>query len=198
MWYYIFCAIFRVFFKTFYKFEVEGLENIPQKTNFIIVANHASFLDPLIIMAAVPKKIYCLVARYLYGIAFIKWFLLKVEALPTGNASDKAVRLLLKNKNVGLYPEGKLSTDGSLGEFRRGAALLAAKTGRPILPCAILGAYKALPFGARFAKFFLPIKVKIGKPVFILKEFGEVINDIYLQEGTLKTKNTIKELINAG
>ena len=198
MWYFVFSAIFRLLFKIFYKFQVEGLENIPQKTNFIIVANHSSFLDPLIIMAAVPKKIYCLVARYLYGIAFIKWFLLKVEALPVGNSSEKAAHLLSRNRNVGIFPEGKLSLDGSLGEFKRGAALLSHKTGRPILPCAILGAYEALPFTARSPKFFLPIKVKIGKPLFLLKEFDEVIDDPYLQESTLKVKGIIKEMIDAG
>ncbi|MCX5703772.1 MAG: 1-acyl-sn-glycerol-3-phosphate acyltransferase, partial [Candidatus Omnitrophica bacterium] len=53
MWYWIFRPIVIAIFKLFFSLKVEGLENLPQKTNFIAVANHASFLDPLVIMAAI-------------------------------------------------------------------------------------------------------------------------------------------------
>ena len=171
--------------------------NIPQKTNFIIVSNHNSFLDPLIIMAVVPQKIYCIALRILYKFRVIGWFLKRIEALPSGSASHKAAYLLSQNKNVGLFPEGGVSRDGRLMEFRRGAALLAYKTGRPIVPCAILGTYEALPFGARFPKL-VPIKLKIGKPIYLLKEFDEVIDVLTLQEGIFKVRNKIKEMLDAG
>ncbi len=194
MWYWVFRAIFAIVFKTLFKLKVEGLKNLPKKTNFIIIANHSSFLDPLLIMVAVPRKIYCIASRYLYRVPWLKWFLRKTRAFPTGNSTEKAVSLLIQNKNVGLFPEGKCSLDGSLGQFRRGASLLALKTGRPIVPCAILGAYEALPKTARFPKF-LPIRVKIGKPKYLLKQFEDVIEDIYLQDGILKLRNSIKEML---
>ena len=197
MWYWLFSIFFRFIFKTFFKLKVEGLENLPEKTNFIMAANHTSFFDPPLIMAAVPRKIYCIAARYLYGIALVSWFLRKIDTFPSGNCSEKAIRLLLKNKNVGIFPEGKLSLDGNLGEFRRGVALLAHKTGRPIVPCAIIGAFEAFPFTARFPKFFIPITVKIGKPIHLSKEFTELIDDIYLQEGVFRLKNAIMEMQNA-
>ena len=102
-----------------------------------------------------------------------------------------------ENKNVGVFPEGGRSYDGKLREFKRGISLLALKTGRPILPCAILGTFEALPHWAKFPRLFLPIKVKIGKPKYLLREFGDVVDDIYLQEGILKVKNIIQEMINA-
>jgi 1-acyl-sn-glycerol-3-phosphate acyltransferase len=119
------------------------------------------------------------------------------ETIPSGNSSEKALHLLINNKNIGLFPEGGLSQDGKLREFKRGAALLGFKTGRPIVPCAILGAYEALPRGARFPKF-APIKVRVGRPRYLLKEFEEVIDDVYLQEGIFKIRNTIQEMIHAG
>ena len=197
MWYWIFRAIFIVLLKLFFRFKVEGLQNIPQKTNFIIVANHTSFLDALIVMAAVPRKIHCLALRFLYGIFWVRWFLQLIEALPVGSASTKAFFLLVKNKNVGLFPEGGLSHDGKLREFRRGVALLALKSGRPIVPCAVLGAYEALPKSARFPRL-VPIKLKIGKPIFLMKEFDDILEDVNLQNGIFKVRNTIKEMLNAG
>lgn len=198
MFYWIFRAVFIVILKIFYRFKVEGLENIPQRTNFIVAVNHFSFMDTLVIGAAIPKKTYWIASRVLYKIWWLKWFFRLIDALPSGSSSEKALDLLKKNQNVGLFPEGVVSRDGRLREFRRGLALLALKTGRPVLPCAILGTYQALPRGAKFPKFFLPIKVKIGKTKYFLKEFSEVIDDIYLQEGVFKVRNTIKEMLDAG
>lgn len=184
-------------FKLFFNLKIEGKENIPQKTNFIIVSNHNSFLDAVVIMAVVPQKVNCIALRDIYKMYWLGWFLKIVETLPCGSASQKAINLIMNNKNVGLFPEGGVSRDGKLKEFRRGAALLAHKTGRPIVPCAILGTYGSLPFGARFPKF-RPLKLKIGKPIFLTKEFDEIIDDLYLQEGTFRLRNAIKEMLNAG
>ena len=188
--------MFVFLFRLLFYFKVEGLSNIPQKANFIITANHSSFLDPLIIGCAVPKKIYWFTTRELYRISWLAWFLQKVEALPVGQSSTKGFGLLNKNKNIGLFPEGACSRDGSLKEFRRGAALLAIKTGRPIVPCAVLGAHKAYPRTARLPKFFLPLKVAIGEPIYLLKEFRESVDDVTLQQGMLKVRNSIKEMLN--
>lgn len=198
MWYWIFRVIFILILKLFFKFKVEGVENLPQKTNFIVVANHASFLDTLVVGAAISKKTYWIALKNLYRIFWLRWFFRMIDVLPSGSSSEKAIQLLTKNKNVGLFPEGGLSRDGKLREFRRGATLLALKTGRPIVPCAVLGTYEALPRGAVFPKLFLPIKVKIGKPKYLLKEFEDTIDDILLQEGIFKIRNTIQEMIYAG
>ena len=182
----------------FFKFKVEGVENIPRKTNFIVVANHASFLDPLCIMVAIPMKIHCIAANYLYRIKWIGWFLRKTETIPVGNSSKMAISLLEEGKVVGLFPEGAISRDGRLRNFRRGAALLAKITGRPILPCAIIGAYEILPWWAKFPKLFSSLKVKIASPIYLLKEFNETIDEFSLQQGTFKIRKAIEEMLNGG
>lgn len=101
----------------------------------------------------------------------------------------------MENKTVGLFPEGGCSRDGRLKPFKRGAALLAAQTGRPILPCTILGAYDAFPRKAKFPRLFRPIKVKIGAPVYLLRKFEDIIDDIYLQEGIVRVRNTMEEML---
>ncbi len=195
MWYWFFRGLFLILLKVFFKFKVEGIDNLPQKTNFIIVANHASYLDSLALGAAVPRKIHWIAAGYLYRIGWLRIFLKRTDTLALGNASQRAFNLLKKGKNVGLFPEGQRSLDGSLGEFRTGAALLASKTGRPIVPCAILGAHQAYSINAKFPKLFFPITVCIGKPLYILKEFNDIIDDTYLKEGMLRVRDKIKGLL---
>lgn len=197
MSYWILRLIIFINVKLLFRLKVEGLNNLPQKTNFIIVANHTSFLDPLLVMAAIPKKIHCIVLRNLFKIAWLSWFFKMADTLPSGNSSKTAISLLIKHKNVGLFPEGGISRDGKLREFKRGAALFALKTGRPIVPCAIFGAYEAFPRSAKFPRF-LPTKVKIGKPIYILKEFSDEIEDGLLQEGIFRVRNAVKELLIAG
>jgi len=187
-----------VILKLFFRFKVEGLDNLPQKTNFIVAANHASFLDPVLIGVAIPKKIDWVTLSDLYSVWWLICLMKITDTVPTGRASEKAIYLLVRDKNIGLFPEGRRSYGGKLGEFKRGAALLALKTGRPIVPCAILGSYEVLPRRAKFPRLFQPIKVKIGKPIFLLKEFDDEIDDIYMQEGIFRIKNSIQELIYAG
>ncbi|MCG2710744.1 MAG: 1-acyl-sn-glycerol-3-phosphate acyltransferase [Candidatus Omnitrophica bacterium] len=197
MLYWIFKWIFFVVFNILYKLKIEGIENLPGKTNFILVANHTSYLDALIVGAVLQKKIYWIAWRDLYKKWWIKWFMFAAETMPEGSSSERAIYFLMRNKNVGLFPEGTRSHDGNLREFKSGAALLALKTGRPIVPCAILGAYEAFPRGAKFPRFFLPLKIKLGEPIYLLKRFENIIDDIDLQEGTIKTKKRVEEMINA-
>jgi len=197
MWYWTIRALSIFLLKIFFRFRVEGIENLPTKTNFIVAANHASFLDPFLMTAAIPQKVYLLARRDIYMVPLIRWLADKTGVLPAGNASEKLLHLINKNKNVGLFPEGTRTRDGQIKDFRRGAALLALKTGRPIVPCAILGAYEAYPRTAKFPKF-IPVTVKIGKPQYLLKELEDTISDISLQEGNFKIKNAIEEMMHAG
>lgn len=198
MWYWILRLAVITILKLFFRFKVEGVRNLPRKSNFIVAANHSSFLDPVLIGAAIPKEIYWIALKDFYNIFWLRWLMDIAESLPTGSASEKAVYSLMKNKNVGLFPEGTRSYDGKLKNFRRGVAVLALKTGRPVVPCAILGAYEAFPRRSKFPRLFSPIKVKIGKPVYLLKEFEDTIDDICLQEGIFKIRNTIQEMLYAG
>lgn len=197
MWYWIFRPFVITLMKVCFRLTAEGTENVPQKTNFIVVSNHTSYLDPFVVGAAIPKRIYWVAIRDLYRPSLIRWFMQKTETLPVGRSSAKVLQMLTENKNVGLFPEGTRTRDGSLREFRRGAALLAVKTGRPILPCAIIGAFEAYPPKARFPKFS-KIKIKIGKPKYLLKEFDDVVDDLLLQNGIFEVRNRIKEMLNAG
>lgn len=196
MWYWIFRFFFIVIAKVFFRLKVEGLENLPKKSNYIIAANHFSFLDPVVIGAAIPKRVYWVATRHLYKISWLKYFFNLINALPSGNSSIRALELLNNDKNIGLFPEGRLSRDGKLKEFRRGVAMLALKTGRPVVPCAIIGTFDALPAGSMFPRF-CPVKIRIGVPKYLLREFGDIVDDIYMQEGATQVRSAIEEMLHA-
>lgn len=96
-----------------------------------------------------------------------------------------------------MFPEGSRSKTGGLKEFKKGAALLALKTGRPIIPCAILGAHEAFPVGAKFPKL-RPIKFKIGKPITFTQRFEDTIDKLVLLQETSKIREAVKEMIEKG
>ena len=77
--------------KVFFKFKVEGIENLPQKTNFIVVANHSSFLDPVVLGAAIPQQIYWITMRALFSKRWLRFLMKVTETVPTGGSSDRAV-----------------------------------------------------------------------------------------------------------
>ena len=193
MYYEIFKIICKFILVVFFRLKSEGKDNIPTKSNYIVIANHTSFLDPVIVSVCFSQKIYWLAARDLYKIPFLKWFFNKSGAFSVGSASKYGESFLNSGKNVGVFPEGICSRDGKLKTFRTGAVLLAYKTGRPIVPCIISGAYEALPWGNKIPKF-KKLRLKIGKPVYFLKETEEKINDIRLQKGVEALKSVMEEL----
>jgi 1-acyl-sn-glycerol-3-phosphate acyltransferase len=78
-----------------------------------------------------------------------------------------ALRYLKKGEAVALSPEGEMSWDGRLQEFKTGAAWLALKSGAPVCPAYILGVYDAWPRWAKFPHLSGTIEIKIGKPFFV-------------------------------
>ncbi|MCP4649055.1 MAG: 1-acyl-sn-glycerol-3-phosphate acyltransferase [PVC group bacterium] len=194
MGYWIVRTIFVVIIKGLFRVKIEGTEHIPKESNYIIVANHASWLDPMVMVAVIPYKIYGVALRSLFRIKWLQRTLKALEAIPTGNSSGQALSLLMKNKTVGLFPEAGCSRDGKLRRFKNGAAVLALRSGRPVVPCGISGSYEAMPRHSRFPKLFSRITVKIGKPLYFLKEFDELIDPFLLEESTDKIKTAIERL----
>jgi len=165
-----------------YKFEASGLENIPQDgSNYIVCANHASFLDPLWILNAAKGRIdYTRVA----GMAAKERMDTKFErkmfdtfgAIPVdrfGNtlpATQRAKECLTDEKYIMfIFPEGARSRDGSMLPFKAGAADLAIQTGKKILPVRIEGSFEIFPRHRKYPKFFrIPrrkIRVVFGEPM---------------------------------
>ncbi len=154
--------IFAIYINVFFRFRVSGSENLPVRKPFIICANHISWIDPITVGVAIPSryKIYYMAKIELFKNPFVGFLLRKVGAFPIKRyegdyvALKKSFQILKEGKILGLFPEGSRSQDGRLQKAHNGAALIAVRSGVPILPVAIEGPYR----------FFKPLRLHIGKP----------------------------------
>lgn len=167
-------VLFGAFARIFLRLKVEGLEKLPQKgRGFILASNHASSLDPFVLIAAIPRYLRWTVIYEYFDQWCFKWMLRKMRFIRLGKSLPKeAFRALRQGEILGIFPEGRRSWDGNLGQGRPGMAALARRTGCPVVPLAIAGSYQALP-RIRKRLRLRPITVRIGKPLFFSTAVGK-------------------------
>ena len=130
----------------FKKFRVVGAGHIPSSGPLILVANHTTSYDPVCLQVACAERmIRFMEAREYYDQKPLTYIYRALKIIPvnrTGNDTASirtALRELSGNGCVGIFPEGKISDDGSLQEAHQGVALLAMLSGSPVVPAYIRG-----------------------------------------------------------
>lgn len=174
MLYCFFHFIFNIFFKIFYGYQITGYENFPQNGPFIICANHTSWFDPPLTGCIVPvkNKVHFMAKEELFDVPVLGGIIKRLGAFPVKrntadrNAIRQALKLLEAGGIVGLFPEGTRIKTGELGKPLQGAALIAIKSQKLVVPVAI----KWPP------RLFQPVKVSVGAPVYF-KGSGKGILD---------------------
>ena len=140
----MFASILRFISKILFRVEVRGLENVPAEDGLLIVANHESFLDGLLLCIFLPKKATFVV----HTSTFKKWAfrqalrLTRHVEVDTTNpiAMKKVIKLLESGENVVVFPEGRVTTTGEIQKVYDGPGFIAGKTGATVLPVRIDGA----------------------------------------------------------
>ena len=147
-------------------FKVEGLEQYPRGPA-VIVANHPSALDALFLAAAVPERVLFVGAAEFLAIPVVGWAMRTYGCIPVrrGEVDLSVIResvcALRAGRKVAIFPEGRVTPEP--GPLHRGAALIAARAGAPIVPVAVHGTDRVFPLGARVPR---PgrVRVRIGSP----------------------------------
>jgi len=192
---------FFLLFKAFFRLKIINIENLPQKGGVIVVSNHVSHLDPLVIGSAIKMRQSTFMAkRALFKIplvgTFVKTFSFPVDReTPQPSTIKEAVRRLKNGELIVMFPEGGRSRDGSLRDAKRGTVLIASLSGAKVVPAYIDGTDKALPAGSRFIRLS-KIRVIFGKPIESGKTFAsrgkdfqdKIGNDIMKEISNLKSK----------
>jgi 1-acyl-sn-glycerol-3-phosphate acyltransferase len=149
-----------------------GTKNLPRTGGVLLVANHQSYLDPPIIGSVMGARHFDFLARAgLFDIRWLRPLIKALHALPVKeNGGDPAsikeiLRRLEQGRIVLIFPEGTRTRDGSIGEFKRGAALILRKSECPVLPIAIAGAHESWPRGGKPRLFRGPVVVQVGRPI---------------------------------
>jgi len=150
---------------------VDGLHYVPSAGPFLLLPNHQSVLDPLLIQSICPRKIHSMTKSTQFVHPVFRTVLAGLGAFPVRRyrVDPQAVRVLLRFLDAGqgvcVYPEGERSWDGALQPFRRGTLRVALRAGVPIIPVGISGTYDLMPRWLKRPRLGAPVTLRFGEPM---------------------------------
>jgi hypothetical protein len=153
---------------TVYRLEKSGLEHIPESGPALLVCNHVSFVDGLVIAAACPRPVRFVMDHQIFKIPVLSFVFRTGRAIPIAparedpqaleRAYDEIARALEDGDLVCIFPEGKITYDGNLNPFRPGIARIVERTPVPVVPLALRGLW-----GSFFSRRGGPAMTKWGR-----------------------------------
>jgi 1-acyl-sn-glycerol-3-phosphate acyltransferase len=186
-YYWVGYHVSRLLARIFFRFRILHRERMIQSGPVIVAINHQSFFDPPLAGNACDRAIYFLAKRSLMNVRVLGWLLPKLNVIPVnleGNdrSALKALIRILRSGNCALvFPEGARTPDGNLQPALPGVGLVIAKTGAPVVPMRIFGAFNAWPIGGK-VRLFRKITVVVGEPIYFTEaDVQERGKDVYTQ-----------------
>lgn len=151
------------FYRLLFWYSVTGLENIPKTGGVIFSSNHLSYLDPVLWIIVIRRRIRFMAKQELFKHPLLGWFLRRMDVFGVERGSGDmaavktAIRVVRNGEILGLYPEGTRSKDGKPGRAKTGVALIAKAAKCDVVPAAVICRGKLRPFKR--------IRLVVGKPV---------------------------------
>jgi len=167
---------------TVYRMRTRGMENLPEEGAAVVVSNHVSFVDALVIAAACRRPIRFVMDHNYFHLPVLNFFCRTVRAIPIASrkedpkvveqAFDAVAHALEEGSLVCIFPEGRLTSDGDLGPFRPGIERVVARTPVPVVPMALRGLWGSFfsrkdgrAMSRPFRRFWSRIECVCGEPV---------------------------------
>jgi 1-acyl-sn-glycerol-3-phosphate acyltransferase len=167
---------------TMYRVQEQGLENVPEEGPCIVVCNHVSYVDAIVIAASVRRPIRFIMDYRIFRVPFLNWVFRAMNAIPVASgredaalkeaAFESAAAALRAGDIVGIFPEGQLTPDGEIGTFRPGIERILRETPVPVVPMALRGlwgsAFSRSPEGRawwQWRRVFSRIALVVAPPV---------------------------------
>lgn len=161
--YYIIKFFARIAFYIAFSLKFEGRENIPKKTPVIYASNHRTNADPPLVCCGAKGKFAFMAKEELFRNKLFAALIRSLGAFPVSRGKgdtavlDTAVQRLGEGRSLMIFPEGTRSKDGKVHRGHSGAAVIAARSGRQIIPVGVV-------FGEKL-KFRTKLVVKYGEPI---------------------------------
>lgn len=202
MAYWVVKAVLTPILKFFFKVRVEGAEHVPVDGAAILASNHVSFSDSIFLPLVLKRRITFVAKAEYFEDPKTAWFFRAVGQIPIkregGSASERALasarEVLGRGDLFGIYPEGTRSPDGRLYRGKTGVARLALQTGAPILPVAMIGTREAQPIGQVMPRVFMPITIRIGRPLDFSRFADRLDDPLVLRQITDEVMFELREL----
>lgn len=202
MTYWLVKAVFTPILRFFYRVRVEGLEHVPAEGPAILASNHVSFSDSFFLPMVLARRVTFVAKAEYFEDPRTAWFFRAVGQIPIrrdgGSASEGALaaaRGVLDGGGVfGIYPEGTRSPDGRLYRGHTGVARLALWCRAPIIPVAMIGTKEAQPIGRVMPNLFVPITIRMGRPLTYEHLYERVDDRLALRDITDEVMYELREL----
>jgi 1-acyl-sn-glycerol-3-phosphate acyltransferase len=156
------------FLYTYLRGQVSGAEHVPKDGAFMVVSNHGSNFDPVLLSCAVERPVAYMAKEELFKIPVLKTAIALYGAYPVkrGSADRQAIRSALdylsQGWGVGLFVSGTRTADGKIADPKAGAAMIAAKAQVPVLPVCLWGTHLIEEKGKKLPNS-VPITIRIGE-----------------------------------
>jgi 1-acyl-sn-glycerol-3-phosphate acyltransferase len=172
---------------TLYRLQTDGAERIPDEGAALLVCNHVSFVDAVLIMGESPRPIRFVMDHRIFKTPFIRWFFKHAQAIAIAPAREDPAMLeraneridaaLVNGELVCIFPEGRITDSGEVNPFRQGVARIVERTPVPVIPMALRGLWGSFfsryggaafsrPVSARIHRGFRPrLELMVGYPV---------------------------------
>jgi len=134
---------------TMYRVQAKGLDNIPDEGAAVLVANHVSYVDALLIAGAVRRPVRFVMYKGIYDLPVANWLFRAARTIPIcGKQQDEAIyeaafaaikRELAEGNLICIFPEGRLTRDGEIDSFRPGIERIISESSVPVIPMALQG-----------------------------------------------------------
>jgi len=147
--------------------KVFGLRHIPDDGGFLLVSNHQSYIDPVLLGVRLSRPLSYMAKSGLFGFAPFEWLIRQLGAFPVKqNTADiralkEAIERVQEGHALTIFPEGTRSPDGSLQPIEPGIALIIRRAKIPVIPAVITGSQKAWPVTRKIFRA-APIRVLYG------------------------------------
>jgi len=155
----VFRPLIRALSRYYFGLDLRGTEHIPARGPLVVVPNHQTFADPVLVTIPIRRRVYYMAWRRLFqipvlgrAIRLLRAFPVDLDGRDPGAVRHARRRLVEEDAVVMIFPEGGRSQDGRLGRFHLGAFRLAASLGVPVLPVTIAGGHESWPPGRRLPR----------------------------------------------
>ncbi len=155
-------------FRFLFRGQTIGISNLPKRGGVVVVSNHGSHLDPPILGHALGRPVAFMAKSELFKVPILSFIISACGAysVKRGAGDREAIRnasnRLIEGWATGVFLDGTRQENGRVNDPKAGAALLAARTGSPILPVAIVNSHRAFPKGSLLPRF-VSIHLRVGE-----------------------------------